>query len=320
MKRLLLAVVFGALAAVSLFLTLGDAQPNTLKQIAPGVWFREGDIQQQGHCNNIIIEMKDYLIIVDANYPSGARLALEDAKKVSPKPVKYVFDTHHHGDHAYGNPVMTKAGAITLAYVGVAEEMKRYEPSRWRDTAKQRKDVGELNLDAPEPPKETFSKSPHVISDGTRRVEFHFFGWAHTRGDGLVYLPNEHVLCSGDAAVNGPYNFTADGNIGNWPKVLDGALKLPVDHVLPGHGGAGGKEILVGQRAFMIELRKAVQAEVASGKKLDDLVKKTNGKQVAMIHLPDSVKNWVSADSLPDQIKDAYNEATTGKPAGDLPH
>jgi hypothetical protein len=70
----------------------------------------------------------------------------------------------------------------------------------------------------------------------------------------------------------------------------------------------------------MIELRKAVQAEVASGKKLDDLVKKNNGKQVATLHLPEAVKNWVSADSLPDQVKDAYNEVTTGKPAGDLPH
>jgi len=93
-----------------------------------------------------------------------------------------------------------------------------------------------------------------------------------------------------------------------------------VDHVLPGHGGAGGKEILEGQRAFMIELRKAVQTAVANGKKLDDLVKTSNGKQVASLHLPDSVKNWVSADSLPDQVKDAYNEVTTGKAAGDLPH
>ena len=64
-------------------------------------------------------------------------------------------------------------------------------------------------------------------------MEFYHFGWAHTRGDGLVYLPKERVLCTGDAAVNRPYNFTGDGNIGNWPKVLDGALKLKVDHVLP---------------------------------------------------------------------------------------
>src|SRR6202050_3513881 len=176
MKRIWLAAGFAALLAVGFIITRGDAQPNTMKLIAPGVWFREGDLVNQDHCNNVIIEMKDYLIVVDANFPSGARLALEDAKKVSPKPVKYVFDTHHHGDHAYGNPVMTKAGAITIAYVGVAEEMKRYEPARWREAAKQRKDVGELNLDAPEPPRETFSTPSHVISDGTRRVEFHFFG------------------------------------------------------------------------------------------------------------------------------------------------
>ena len=92
--------------------------------------------KNMGHCNNIIIEMKDYLIVVDANFPSGARLAMADAKKVSSKPVKYVFDTHHHGDHAYGNAVWTEAGATTLAYKGVAEEMKRYEPARWQATAK----------------------------------------------------------------------------------------------------------------------------------------------------------------------------------------
>src|SRR5215472_17209308 len=100
MKRLILISVFGALGAISLFVTRGDAQPNTVKQIAPGVWFREGDIKNQGHCNDVIIEMKDYLIVVDANFPSGARAALADAKRVSSKPVKYVFDTHHHGDHA----------------------------------------------------------------------------------------------------------------------------------------------------------------------------------------------------------------------------
>src|SRR5580692_6546285 len=170
MKRLILASAFGVLAMVSLFLTRGDAQPNTVKQIVPGVWFREGDIDKLGHCNNIIIEMKDYLIIVDANFPSGARLVLEAAKKVSSKPVKYVFDTHHHGDHAYGNPVWTAAGATTFAYKGVAEEMKRYEPAHWQDAAKGRKDVADMHLDGPEPPKQTFDKSPFILKDSTREV------------------------------------------------------------------------------------------------------------------------------------------------------
>ena len=211
---------------MAFFTTRTEAQPGQVKLIVPGVWFREGDLANLGHSNNIIIEMKDYLIVVDANFPSGARLALETAKRISPKPVKYVFDTHHHGDHAYGNPIWTEAGATTLAYVGVAEEMKRYEPARWQASAKERPDVAELKLSAPEPPKQTFDKSPFVLKDGSREVRFYFFGWAHTRGDGFVYLPKEQVLCTGDAAVNGPYNFTADGNVANWPKVIRSAQAL----------------------------------------------------------------------------------------------
>ncbi|MBV8819834.1 MAG: MBL fold metallo-hydrolase, partial [Acidobacteriaceae bacterium] len=130
--RLWLVSGFTLLLSLGFVLTRGDAEPNSVQKIADGVWFREGDLKNQGHCNNTIIEMKDYLIVVDANFPSGARLALEDAKRLSNKPVKYVFDTHHHGDHAYGNAVWTQQGAVTIAYVGVAQEMKRYEPARWQ--------------------------------------------------------------------------------------------------------------------------------------------------------------------------------------------
>ncbi|PYT24515.1 MAG: hypothetical protein DMG58_25835, partial [Acidobacteria bacterium] len=259
-RRCWILGTFVVLASLALFVTSTGAQPGTVKQIVPGVWFREGDLENQGHCNNIIIEMKDYLIVVDANFPSGARLAMAAAKQVSSKPVKYVFDTHHHGDHAYGNPVWTQAGATTLAYKGVAEEMKRYEPARWQATAKGRKDVGDMHLNVPEPPKQTFDKSPFILKDDTREVRFYFFGWAHTRGDGFVYLPKEKVLCTGDAVVNGPYNYTADANIGNWPAVVRGAQKLDVAHVLPGHGGPGGKDVLEGEAQFMIELHKAVGA------------------------------------------------------------
>src|SRR5216117_1125181 len=221
--RVYILLVFAGLASLAFFAGKSDAKPETVTKIVDGVWFSEGDLMNLGHCNNIFIEMKDYLIVVDANFPSGARLALESAKKVSNKPVKYVFDTHHHGDHAYGNPVWTHAGATTLAYKGVTEELKRYEPKRWQAEARVRKDVAELKLDAPEPPKQTFDKSPFILKDDTREVRFYFFGWAHTRGDGFVYLPKEKVLCTGDAVVNGPYNYTADAHIANWPNVLQSA-------------------------------------------------------------------------------------------------
>ena len=319
-RRVLILGTFAVLAVLAFFVAAGDAQPGTVKQIVPGVWFREGEIDTLGHCNNVIIEMKDYLIVVDANFPSGARLTMEAAKKASDKPVKYVFDTHHHGDHSYGNAVWTQAGATTLAYKGVAEEMKRDEPKRWQATIKERKDVADLHAASVEPPKQTFDKSPFVLKDDTREARFYFFGWAHTRGDGFVYLPKDKVLCSGDAAVNGAYNYTADANIGNWPKVVAAAQKLDVEHVLPGHGGPGGKEILEGQARFMIELHKAVESAVKQGKKLDDIVTKQGEKLVSTsIRLPDGVKNWVG-DGLPDQVRDAYEEITQHKPHGDIPH
>src|SRR5450755_3935939 len=172
MRRIILSSLFAVLAATALFVVRTDAKPETVQPILPGIWFREGDLQQLGHCNNIIIEMKDYLIVVDANFPSGARATLADIKRLSSKPVKYVFDTHHHGDHAYGNPVWTPAGATTLAYQGVAAEMKRNEPAAWQASAKQRQDVREMNLSTAEPPQQTFDKNEFVLSDSTRRVEF----------------------------------------------------------------------------------------------------------------------------------------------------
>ncbi|MCI0419923.1 MAG: MBL fold metallo-hydrolase [Acidobacteria bacterium] len=298
--------------------TAVEATPGNVKQIAPGVWFREGEIKDKGHCNNIWIEMKDYLIVVDANFPSGAEACLADIKKTSQKPVKYVFDTHHHGDHAYGNPVWTKLGATTLAYVGVAEEMKRYEPKRWQDSAKGRKDVSALNLSTAEPPKQTFKEKQFVLEDGARRVEFHFFGWAHTRGDGFVYLPKESIICTGDAVVNGPFNYMGDGNSANWPNVIDQVKKLKVSTILPGHGIPGGSEVLDGQRQFFVELRKTVGEAVKSGKKLEDLVAKKDDKPATTsLHLPASVKNW-TGDFLAGQVEVVYKEMTQNKPHGEI--
>ncbi len=315
-RRFVIALVF-ALLMLAGALAPGGAQSDRLKEIVPGVWFREGE-REQGHCNNVIIEMNDYLIVVDANFPSGARVTLADAKAVSSKPVRYVFDTHHHGDHLYGNPIWTKVGAITLAYHGVVEEMKRYEPQGWRDAAKTRKDVAELNLAEPEPPKQTFRKTPHVIQDGGRRVEFHFFGWAHTRGDGFVYLPKEKVLCTGDAVVNGPYNFTGHANLKNWPQVIRAAQKLDVSHVLPGHGAPGGKDIMEGQARFFAELLRAVESAVSEGKTLEQIVTMRDGSPATTtIRLPESVKNWTGG-SLPAQVSHMYEEIAQGRPYGEI--
>jgi len=122
------------------------------------------------------------------------------------------------------------------------------------------------------------------------------------------YLPKEQVLCTGDAVANGPYNYTGDGYVANWPNVVRRAQKLKVKYVLPGHGEPGGPEVLEGQAQYMIVLHKAVKDALAQGKKLDDL---------ASVNVPDSVKKWVGP-SMKAQIKDTYEEITQGKPHGEI--
>jgi cyclase len=309
--RATLLFCFALLGGLALFVTPSEAIPDTVKLIVPGVWFREGDLTGKGHCNNVVIEMKDYLIVVDANFPSGAKALLGDIRRISPKPVKYVFNTHHHGDHAYGNALWTRNGSTTLAFAAVGEEMKRFEPKRWQETASKRGDVKELDLETAEPPKQLINESLYVLNDGSRKVEFRHFGWAHTKGDGFVYLPKDQLLATGDAAVNGPYNYTADAHVGNWPNVMKAAAKLKIRHVLPGHGEPGGREILAGQEQFMTELHKAVKSAVDQGKPIEGLE--------AAISLPDSVATWVGK-GLGSQVKTTYEEIKQGKPAGELPH
>jgi len=304
-----------------LLLNSAFAQPDTVTKVADRVWMREGDLRGKGHCNNAVIEMKDYLVVVDANFPNGAEALMADIKRLSPKPVKYVLLTHHHGDHAYGSAVWTRAGATTVAHAAVVDEMNRYEPKRWQGDIKERADVRAVGAPDLERPKQTFAKSPFVLDDGTRRVEMWNFGWGHTRGDGYVYLPKERVLVSGDAIVNGAYNFTADGNLANWPRVLAALKKkLPVARVIPGHGPAGGPEIIDGQREFLLALMAETRRAVKAGRQLEDVVILKDGQPVeAKLTLPASVKNWTGGP-LPGQVRDAYREITGKKPAGDLAH
>src|SRR6202162_3628239 len=93
-----LALLVVTLAVLVLFAANPVPKRETLEPLIPGFWFRQGYPDRFGHCNNVVIEMKDYLIVVDANFPSGSRALMDDIKKISSKPVKYVFDTHHHGD------------------------------------------------------------------------------------------------------------------------------------------------------------------------------------------------------------------------------
>ncbi|MEZ5392415.1 MAG: MBL fold metallo-hydrolase [Bryobacterales bacterium] len=132
MRRAPLLLAFTALLAIGLRSAPDEPEPARWRLIADGVWFRLGDALD-GQSNNVIIEMQDGLLVVDANVPNGASQLLAEAAKVSAKPVTRVFDTHHHGDHLYGNSVFTRAGA----HLRLPPDRRRDEPRRARAVARE---------------------------------------------------------------------------------------------------------------------------------------------------------------------------------------
>ena len=253
---------------------VGFAEVNRVEKIADNVYFHEGDLKGKGHCNNGWIVFDDYVLVIVGNFPSGAHEIIPKIKAITDKPIRFTFDTHHHGDHAYGNQIWVDQGAVPVAHAGVIEEMKKYEtgyydskPGRWEDTAKNRPDVAASKL---KPPTLLYN-TDMIFDDGKHRVELLHFGVAHTHGDGFAWLPKEKILFTGDAAVNGPYNYVADGDVGQWIKTLEAAKKLGAKVVCPGHGPMGGPEVLEDQQKFFMTLRIEAKHLVDARKSSDEM-------------------------------------------------
>jgi glyoxylase-like metal-dependent hydrolase (beta-lactamase superfamily II) len=307
-----LSTASGLLLTVAAATVFCSAEVNKAEKIGEDVYFHEGDIKGHGHCNNGWVVFEDYVLVIDANFPSGAQEIIPKIKAMTDKPIRFAFDTHHHGDHAYGNQIWVEQGAVPVANTGVIEEMKKYEtgfyggkPGRWEDTAKSRPDVAATKL---KPPSLLFPKEM-IFDDGKHRVELHYFGVAHTHGDGFAWLPKEKILFTGDACVNGAYNYVADGDTGEWIKTLEAASKLGAKTICPGHGPMGTGEVLADQSAFFEALRQEVKK--LARKKPED-VKAAVDAIKASLQKNERIARYVGS-GLPSQVEKVYVEMG-GKP------
>ena len=219
------------------------AQINTVQTVATGVYFHEGD-PRRGHSNNGWIVFDDFVLVIDANYPSGAKIVMPQIAATTAKPVRFVFDTHHHGDHAYGNQLWAEGGATLVASTRALEEMKQVEtgffgsvPGRWEGAAKNRPDVAATKL---KPPVMLFPKDL-FLDDGQHRVELKWFGTGHTKGDAYAWLPKEKILFTGDLFFNRVCPAAHQGTLKGWAGVGREMLDLDIDVLVPGHGPLAGK-------------------------------------------------------------------------------
>lgn len=199
------------------------------EKVTDGVWYITG-----GTHHSAVIEMSDHLVVVEAPLNDERALAvLTEVRGLSPKPVKFVVNSHHHFDHAGGLRAVAGEGITILThevnrpfFSRVLGTPATVSPDHLARTGK--KGVVEGVRDR------------QALSDGTREVEIHHIaGNAHHDGMLMVYLPKERLLIQADAYTPGPanappptpphpFNVNLAENIAR--------LGLNVDQLLPLHG------------------------------------------------------------------------------------
>jgi glyoxylase-like metal-dependent hydrolase (beta-lactamase superfamily II) len=199
----------------------GPAAGQTVEKIRtlkPNLYLITG-----GGANTLVRATADGLILVDTKNPGDENFnrVMEEIRSVSPLPVKYVLNTHHHPDHVGNNQKFIDAGAQVVGL----------------DALKTRMASDPRTKDIPGPPSITFARD-YVLTLGGARVEAHAYGRGHTGDDTMVYFPDlKVVMVSDQVTANAPIvDFANGGSAVEWTQILDGVLKLDFEQAIPGRG------------------------------------------------------------------------------------
>ena len=158
--------------------------------------------------------------MVDDKFEIDHANILAELKKITNQPVKYVINTHHHGDHSGDNAKLQAMGAQVVTSWQARQHMV------------DGKQPGLSNI--------TFDGKASLHLGG-KRVDLFYFGRAHTNGDIVALFPAQRVLAAGDMFTVGDatpqlVDYPGGGSAKEWPQTVDGVLGLDFDQVVPGHG------------------------------------------------------------------------------------
>jgi cyclase len=249
--------------------------PPLVHLAGPGVYYRQSEDEKKIIATTSWIEFRDFLVVIDANYPWGARAIIPDIRKTTAKPVRFVLDTHYHADHSYGNGEFAALGATIISSDATAEDSIQRNTRSWA----QNSDAGVFDLKqySQVHPQLTFHDRI-AIDDGERRLELIRLGPAHTRGDVVAWLPKERIVFTGDLCTTRAQNNLSDPGFdpGGWLRALSAMEEMNPAIVIPGHGMQGTVEALRGQRAYLAAIIDAVNAGLAKGNTVEQLQKSIN--------------------------------------------
>jgi len=213
---------------------------------------------------------KDYVVVVDSLATVGLTQRFRDEiRKITNKPIRYLINTHHHGDHTYGNHVF--AGATVISHDYCRHEVVEAGIM----------DPNLLNTILPEfdfrgiavtPAHITFDKQLTLHMDG-REVRLLHFGLGHTPGDIIVHLPEEGIIFAGDFIFLYSTPLGMEGSFAGWLKNLDAMAKLDARVYVPGHGPVCGVEGLNLCRDYLVFVRGEAKKRFDKGMTVDEAAK-----------------------------------------------
>ena len=251
--RLNLAVVLGiALFGSYVYAQFGD-KPSVLStiKIKDDLFVIYNDLVPG---NTTVLVTNQGLILVDNKFEIDFDNLMAQIRKISNQPIRYVINTHYHGDHSGGNPKMQAQNVQVVA------------------SERARRRMAETNQ--PGTPNVTLENNVRLYLGG-KRVEVHHFGRAHTDGDVVAYFPDHRVVAMGDMFTIGDglpplVDYPGGGSTREWPRSLDGALTLDFDTAIPGHGKPGSKGDLAKYRDNLTTLvRRVVDMQAKKASKAD---------------------------------------------------
>lgn len=209
----------------------------------------------KGKGGNIGVSVgNDGVFMIDDQFAPLTPKILEAVKSISDKPVKFLINTHYHGDHTGGNGNFEKEGALILAHENVRKRLKE----------------NEKNLEGVGLPIVTFDSKLQLHLNGDDIMAIHVHN-AHTDGDALIYFPQSNVLHTGDTFFNGmfPYiDLKSGGSVNGDIEAAKTGLMLINEEtkIIPGHGPLASYEDYANYLKMLIGIRTNVLAALNEGK------------------------------------------------------
>jgi cyclase len=221
----------------------------------------------EGQGGNMTVAVgNDGVIQVDGEFaPLHDKIAAAVAKVSGGKPVKYLINTHFHGDHTGGNENFAKDGITVVAHKNLAMRLEHGSTNGLSGAKTAPSPKGAI------PTKTYTTEGLQLMVDGQTAVVNHP-ATAHTDTDSYVYFPAANVIATGDIVSTGERYVTIDyangGSINGIISTVETYLKLGDDQTkyVPGHGALASKADIQKYHDMLVKVRDAVQAEIKAGK------------------------------------------------------